>query len=150
MTLNSAQTMNSLAIRPSRKPSVILVFLIELCGLFVYNYTMRLLEKSQVETRILAMQARIDDAKTEQYELLAMRDGLNQPEYIDQVAREKFGLAKPGDKVLVILNEPSAAPVAQQVAAASADVASVDIRTLPIWQQWVVFFTTETLSLSVP
>jgi len=67
--------------RPSRKPRIILVFLITLCGIFVYSYTARLGEKSRVQAAIVDMQARIETAKAEQYKLLDERDELNQPTF---------------------------------------------------------------------
>ena len=148
--LNSAQPLTSLHMHPSRKPRVILIFLICLCGLFVYSYTMRLVEKSRIETEIVAMQTRISAAKTEQYELLEERDGLTEADYIDRTAREKFDYAKPGDKLLVIIDEPSAAASSSLAPVALVpSTNSVDVRNFPVWRQWMVFFTSETISLSI-
>jgi cell division protein FtsB len=149
MTAKSIQSVTLSPMRPSRKPRLILIFLIALCGLFVYSYTMRLVEKSRVESEIVAVRARIAEAKDEQYELLEMRDSLNEPDYIDRVARELFGLAKPGDTVLTMIKEQESSPDAADVAI-SAAASPADLRNLPIWQQWVVFFTTEQFALSVP
>ena len=150
MSAKSAQSITLLPMRPSRKPRLILIFLIALCGLFVYSYTTRLIEKSRIESETAALQVRIAEAKNEQYELLATRDSLSEPDYIDRVARELFGLAKPGDTVLTMVKEQAASPDAVAVAGVTAAVSSVDILNLPIWQQWVVFFTTERFALSVP
>lgn len=148
MTMNSSPSLTSLPQRPSRKPRLILIFLIALCGLFVYSYTMRLVEKAQVETKIVEMKARIGEAKNVQYQLLEEREGLSEPDYIDRVARENFGLAKPGDKVLVVIKEPVAAQQAADAPAAAAAATPVKLGYLPIWQQWINFFTTEDISLS--
>jgi cell division protein FtsB len=134
--------------RPSRKPRVILIILIALCGIFVYNYTARLGEKAHIESEIAAMQARIDAAKSEQYELLKERDELNQPDYLDNVARKTFGLARPGDKLLVIVDDPAASSHADEIAV-SAAANPIDYRNFPIWQQWIVFFTTDSFALSL-
>jgi cell division protein FtsB len=147
--MNSAQSMTSLPMRPSRKPRIILIFLIALCGIFVYSYTSRLMEKAQLDAQIAEVQARIDDAKTEQLELLAERDNLDQPEYIDRVAREIFGWVKPGDTALMVIKEPAPSPFAENVAAAATSISTVDLRNLPVWKQWVVFLTTESFTLSV-
>jgi cell division protein FtsB len=149
-TLKSAQSIASLSMRPSRKPRIILIFLIALCALFVYSYASRLAEKSGVDAEIVAMQARIKEAKSEQYELLEELDNLSQPDYIDRVAREKFDRAKPGDKVLVIVDEPSLSAAAADAAVGNAAPANpIDYRNFPIWQQWVVFFTTDSFTLSI-
>jgi cell division protein DivIC len=146
--MNSAQSMTSLPKRPSRKPRIILIFLIALCGIFVYSYTARLMEKAQLESQIAQVQARIDGAKTEQLELLAQRDKLDQPEYIDWVAREIFGWVKPGDTALMVIKEPVSSRLAEDVSAAATAISAVDLRNLPVWQQWVVFFTTESFALA--
>lgn len=136
--------------QPSRKPRVILVILIGLCGLFVYSYTTRLAEKSRVDAEIFAMQERIAEAKQEQHKLLAELEKLNEPDFIDRVAREKFVWAKPGDTVLVIVNEPAGSSQTSEAAAASTAAANpIDYRSFPVWQQWIVFFTSESFRLSV-
>lgn len=135
--------------RASRKPRVILVILIGLCGVFVYSYTSRLAEKSHLDTEIMAVQARIADAKIEQHKLEAELEYLNEPDYIDQVARETFDRAKPGDKVLVIVDQPAAASQAATEAVIAVAAANpIDYRNFPVWQQWVVFFTADSFTIS--
>ena len=134
--------------RPSRKPRVILMILIALCGLFIYSYAMRLVEKSQVESEIVAMRSKIDAAKTEQYELTDELQGLTDDDYIDRIAREYFDYAKPGDKLLVIVDDQNrASPAAVAVAQAVAN--PIDVRNFPVWQQWVVFFTSEKITFAL-
>jgi cell division protein FtsB len=136
--------------RSSRKSRVILVILVALCALFVYSYASKLGEKSQVETQIAMMRERIDEAKTEQHKLLAERERLNQPDYIDRVARMKFDRALPGDKLLVIIDEPATTSSADAIAVkSSAEANPVDMRTFPIWRQWVVFFTSDAVTISM-
>jgi cell division protein FtsL len=136
--------------RSSRKSRVILVILIALCALFVYSYASKLGEKSQVETEIATMRERIDEAKTEQHKLLAERDSLNQPDYIDRIARVKFDRALPGDKLLVIIDEPAITSSADAATVNTTATANqVDLRNFPIWRQWVVFFTSEAVTLSI-
>lgn len=136
--------------RPSRKPRVILILLIALCGIFVYSYTSRLMEKAAIEAEIVEMQARIREAKAEQYQLTAELESLSQPDYIDKVAREDFGYAKPGDKVLVVVKEPTPSPLEDKTSGLAGATSTVDLRNLPVWRQWVVFFTTDAFTLAVP
>ncbi len=150
MALNSAQSAPPLSIRPSRKPRIILVLLVALCGFFVYNYTARLVEKSHVETKIVAMQTRIDEAQTEQYALLEERNRLTEVDYLDRVARENFDYAKPGDTLLVIVDESgSSSNKALDLVATAAATNSIDVRNFPIWKQWTVFFTSEKIVFSI-
>ncbi len=143
--------MTLLPMRPSRKPRFILIFLIGLCGLFVYSYTVRLVEKSRVETDIVRLQARIDAAETEQFELEKEREALSEPDYLDRAAREIFDWARPGDKVLMMIKVPaSPVPDTAQAPAVTSVITAVDLQSLPVWQQWISFFTTESFVLPVP
>jgi cell division protein FtsB len=128
----------------TRRPNLLLILLIVLCGLFVYSYTARLGEKSVIDAEIAAMQARIDQAKMQQQELLAERAALRDPAYLDTVARTVLDHAKPGDKVLTIVKVPDSAAEspAQADLAAPAPAPAVSA-TLPVWQQWVSFFAGE-------
>jgi cell division protein FtsB len=136
--------------RPSRKPRIILILLIGLCGIFVYSYTSRLGEQSHVQAEIVAMQARIDAAKAEQFELLGELDALSDADFLDRVAREKFGLAKPGDKLLVIIDEPSENANIGNGLVPATTTNPIDFRNFPVWQQWIVFFTTDSFTISLP
>jgi cell division protein FtsB len=134
---------------PSRKPRIILVFLIALCGIFVYSYTARLSEKSDVDAQIAAMQARIEGAKKEQYKLITERADLNQPDFLDRTAREDFGMVKPGDKLLVIVDESAKSAKVNNATVAAAATNPIDYRNSPIWKQWIVFFTTASFTNSL-
>ena len=148
MTLNAKQPVPSFAMRPSQKPRIILILLIALCGLFVYSYTSRLGEKARIESEIVAMQAKVEEAKAEQYELLEMLEQMNQSDYIDQLARKVFDYGRPGDIGLIIVDEPSSLTRAEANAAEAAAKAQ-DYRNFPVWRQWVVFFTTDTFKESL-
>lgn len=134
--------------RQSRKPRIILIILIALCGLFVYSYTSRLGEKARLDGQIAAMQTRIDQAKIEQLELQEEYSQLNQPDFLDRAARELFDMALPGDKLLVILDEDESSTNTTETALGTA-TNPIDYRSFPIWQQWVVFFTTDSFTLSI-
>ena len=134
--------------RPSRKPRIILVFLIALCGLFVYSYTSRLAEKSHLDTLIEAERGRIAQARVENAFLQDELAKQQQPDALDQAARKLFDRGKPGDKMLVIVDpEPgtTAAGLAQDELSATNPM---DYRSFPIWRQWVYLFTSDTFTLS--
>jgi cell division protein FtsB len=132
----------------SRKPRIVLIFLITLCGIFVVSYGARLGEKARVDSAIADMQARIEAAKNEQFELLDEQESLNEADFLDRVAREKFGYSKPGDTLLLIIDDQSDSPAINEMAVA-APTNPIDFRNFPVWEQWVVFFTTDAFTLSM-
>ena len=136
----------------TRRPNLLLFLLIVLCGLFVYSYTARLGEKGAIDAEIAAMQARIDQAKVQQQELLAEQAALRDPSYLDTVARDVLDHAKPGDKVLTMVKLPpaEAAAMPAQTVLAMSPVESALPVGVPIWQQWVSFFAGERAVSRVP
>jgi cell division protein FtsB len=150
MTLNSAHSSPSFAMRPSRKPRIILVFLIALCALFVYSYTSRLAEKSHLDALIAAEQGRIAEAKVENAILREEQAKLQQPDYLDQLARKLFGYGKPGDQLWTIIDAPEHASSSAESTVAESPVNPLDFRNYPVWRQWIVFFTAENFTVSMP
>jgi cell division protein FtsB len=134
----------------SRRPRLILILLLALCAVFVYSYTSRLQEKAEVEAQIVVMQANIDMARNRQVKLKEELEFVRSPEFLDQKARDEFGLAKPGDTVITLIQPAhvAAAPVQSVVEAAA--VAAEKENGLPIWQQWMTIFSTESLRLDKP
>ena len=131
----------------TRKPRLILMLLIALCGYFIYGYSTRLIELGRIEAEIDAKETKIAMALVEQAELNAELASLNSPDYLDKAAREIFDMAKPGDTVLMVIKPtPQAIVAAEEVAAPNTSgIATGEV--LPVWQQWVDFFTTEELAL---
>jgi hypothetical protein len=50
---------------------------------------------------------------------------------------------------LVIVDEPTASSEAGSATIATAAANPIDYRNFPVWQQWVVFITTDTFALSL-
>jgi cell division protein FtsB len=148
MTLNTTKNPQNFAMQTSRKPRVILVLLTALCGLFVFSYTSRLAQKSELEAQISVMQARIAEARNEQFMLQEELAKRNQPDYLDWVARNIFGWVMPGDTLLVIVDE-SQRGTAGALSPAWAAANPIDYRNFPVWQQWVVFFTADAFTISL-
>ena len=65
----------------------------------------------QLRGEINTMEARIKTLEAQNAELALERDRLlNDPEYLERIARERFRMAKPGEKVFhVVIDEKSAA-----------------------------------------
>ena len=129
---------------PSRRLRLILILLIALCGVFAYSYSSRLSERKALEAAIAQQEARIAAALDRQAALKADLAQIDSPEYLDRVARQELDLALPGDKVLVLIKPtPAAAGDTAQAAVEAADTQAAAPGDLPVWQQWVGFFTNE-------
>jgi len=134
---------------PSRKPRVVLFFLIALCGFFVYSYTGRQSEREEIARMIEETRVGIAEAKLENQRLQAEYDYVTRPAYVDEVAREDLGFAKEGDRVIIVVDEdaPAAASLAGSAATTLPSAAgntrssrsSLDSQALPVWQQWLSF-----------
>lgn len=128
----------------SRRLRLILIFMIVLCGVFAYSYGSRLSERNSLEAAIAAEEGRIAAALDRQAELIDEQQRIDSPDYLDGMARDNLDLALPGDKVLVLVRPtPVAATEASQTTVESAVKRSTPPGDVPVWQQWVVFFTDE-------
>jgi hypothetical protein len=132
--------------RTSRKPRFVLIFLLVLCALFIYGYTSRMDELAGLQAEMVAIQSRIDHAKQEQTKLVDERAYVTSPEYLNRTAREDFDMGKPGDRLVVPIPPEGGTSVTGGMAVAAASVPETtalafDPHDLPVWQQWVTFFT---------
>ncbi|HXF61133.1 MAG TPA: septum formation initiator family protein [Caldilineaceae bacterium] len=139
---------------PSRRPRVLLFLLITLCGFFVYSYTGRQAERDAIAAQIAATRAEIAAAKVENQRLKAEYAYVTSPAYLEEVARNDLGFAKEGDRVIIIVEEDDPAAVSRPSSSATAPPPpgdgtapavhpTLDPQALPIWQQWLTFFTQE-------
>lgn len=126
----------------SRRARVILASLIALCAVYVYSYTTRLAERAAVEAEVAAMQAQVDAAHLRRQQLEAELAALDDPDFLERMARQEFEMARPGDTVLVIVRETPAAPPVSEQASAPTRTTGIS-RTQPVWRQWIDFFATD-------
>jgi cell division protein FtsB len=156
MSANPSQPLAVSAMRPSRKPRFLLFFLITLCGLFIYSYTGRQAEQEEIAEDIAALQAKIASAQHQNKALQQELLYVTSPDYVAEAARQDFDYALPGDRVVVVVKEPpdsstlASGSVASGIQPADAGQPSApsDGDVLPVWQQWLVFFTTGTSETS--
>jgi cell division protein FtsB len=149
MAANPSQSLAP-ALRPSRKPRILLVLLLLLCGLFVYSYIGRQDERAVIEQEIDALRAQLVAGQQEQQRLQDELAYVSGPEYLDKVAREEFDMARPGDRVIIRVDKQPAAwvgsaPVESRLVApqaADADEFRIEPPAQPVWQQWFTFFST--------
>lgn len=126
----------------SRRLRIILILMIVLCGVFAYSYGSRLAERNSLEAAIAAKEIRIAAARDRQAELIDEQQRIDSPDYMDRIARDDLDLALPGDKVVVVVKPTPAAPGdAAQAAVEPASKRPTAPGDVPVWQQWVVFFT---------
>jgi cell division protein FtsB len=120
-----------------------LLILIGFCIFFVASYTGRLRHKAEVEREISALQLRITEAEQHQQELQAELDYVNGPAYIEDVARNQLDMAKPGDKVIVVVNHGAEAAAEAALDEPAPEGSSVDRSGLdqPTWEQWLELIT---------
>ncbi|ADQ15391.1 FtsB family cell division protein [Halanaerobium hydrogeniformans] len=70
-----------------------------------FNFWNNLSRMSRLDEEIEEMEARIAQAEAENEELKYQLENTTDEEYIEQVAREKLGLVKPGEMLLVPIEE---------------------------------------------
>lgn len=77
---------------------------------------------------------RVGELKKEQEELLKTKEKVESDEFIEKEAREKLGLAKPGETVVVLPDEETLKRLAQKPQSDEFP------KELSIWRKWVEMF----------
>jgi len=70
-----------------------------------FNFWQNVQKMNKLEERIQMMEAEIAEEKAENAELRERLNNTDDPEYIEETAREKLGLVKPGEMLLVPVEE---------------------------------------------
>jgi len=130
-----------------RRPRIILVGLIVLCGLFVYGYNVRLSELDQVQGKIVAMRAKVEVGKQKQAGLQVEFDDVGSDAYVEDMARDVLDYVRPGDNPVIMVKTTPVAPEAA-IPGDEQDSPTPNLQpAAPVWQQWVDFFATDALHL---
>lgn len=92
---------------------------------------LNLLEKGKAidEARV-----RVEELKGEENALLETKESIGTDQFIEKEAREKLGLAKPGETVVVLPDEE----VLQKLAPGIEEETLPE--KLPVWRRWVELF----------
>lgn len=77
---------------------------------------------------------RVEELKQEQARLLSLREKVESEEFVEREAREKLGLAKPGEVVVVLPPEETLRRLAPKIEENDSP------EKLPIWKRWVRMF----------
>jgi len=70
-----------------------------------FNFWQNMEKMNNLQSKIDEMEEKIEKAEAENAELREQLNNTNDPEYIEEVAREKLGLVKPGEMLLVPVEE---------------------------------------------
>jgi cell division protein FtsB len=125
----------------ARRPRLILISLIALCGLFVYGYNGRLERLSTARAAVSSEQARLERAVQKNAELQKSLDEARSDTFLEKVALTILGLSRSGDIPMTMVK--TKVPTGADVASSNDTVAARPDprRFTPVWQQWVDFFT---------
>ncbi len=92
-----------------RKDFLLNPFIIALVAVIVitafFNFWQNMQKMNKLEKEIDNVKKEITAAEAENKELREQLRNTNDPEYIEEVAREKLGLVKPGEMLLVPVEE---------------------------------------------
>lgn len=69
--------------------------------IFIYNFYVNYAKISKLESQIEYLHNEIRKAREKNYKLKTELDNLNNLEYIEKIAREELGLVKPGELLLI-------------------------------------------------
>ncbi len=79
-------------------PSVILLILL---GFIFYSFGGQMVEMYNVQHEIKKIQSQMDELRLKNADLRKQIEQLNSESYIEREAREKLGLVKPGEKIIL-------------------------------------------------
>lgn len=79
-------------------PTVVLFVLL---GLILYSFGGQMMEMYNVRNEIAKIREQMDDIKVKNADLRKQIEQLNSEAYIEREAREKLGLVKPGEKIIL-------------------------------------------------
>jgi cell division protein FtsB len=92
-----------------RKDFLLNPFIIALVAVIIifalFNFWQNIQKMERLENEIESIKEEIEKAEAENNELREQLENTNDPEYIEEVAREKLGLVKPGEMLLVPVEE---------------------------------------------
>ncbi|MBI2268618.1 MAG: septum formation initiator family protein [Candidatus Blackburnbacteria bacterium] len=119
----------------------ILIVLVVLATISAVHSTTQLWGKGNA---IEEAKKRLAEAEREQQVLLEAKKSINSPGFVEREAREKLGLARPDETIVVLPSEDVLKKLAPRE-----DSEELFLEILPIWRRWLAFFVPE-LEKSLP
>lgn len=86
---------------------VVLTIIVIIALIAAFNFYQNMERMNQLEKKIERIEAQISKAEAENEKLKAQIENSDNYDYIEEVAREKLGLVKPGEKLLIPVEEDS-------------------------------------------
>ena len=93
-------------------PGLLLLFVLPLTGFAAYSVADRWYQGYQLVQEETALRSDIVRLREENLRLQKELKDVRGDAYVESVAREQLGLVKPGDRAIVLVGPPSAAPTA--------------------------------------
>jgi len=84
---------------------VVITIVVVIAVIAAFNFYQNIAKMNQLENQIEKIEAQISQAETENEKLKRQLENSNSSEYIEEVAREKLGLVKPGEKMFIPVEE---------------------------------------------
>lgn len=84
---------------------VVITIVVVIAVIAAFNFYQNIARMNQLENQIEEIEAQITKAEAENDKLKKQLENSNSYEYIEEVAREKLGLVKPGEKMFIPVEE---------------------------------------------
>jgi len=84
---------------------VVITIVVVIAVVAAFNFYQNISRMSQLESQIEETKAQIVQAEAENKKLKTQLENSDSNEYIEEVAREKLGLVKPGEKMFIPVEE---------------------------------------------
>ena len=84
---------------------VVITILVVIAVIAAFNFYQNMTRMNQLESQIEKIEDQIAQAEAENEKLKRQLENSNSYEYIEEVAREKLGLVKPGEKMFIPVEE---------------------------------------------
>ncbi len=119
---------------------IFVTILVALLLYFVYSYVQLVLQHTALREEIAQTTSDLQVVKELGLRLERQLQYVRTDAYKETVAREQLGMAREGDNVVAIISDGS---LLNEPGFLRPVVVPVDIRSLPIWQQWLTLFNLE-------
>jgi cell division protein FtsL len=80
---------------------VVVIIITFIVVIAVFNFYQNMTKINQIETKISEIETQINAEKAKNEKLKNQIENSDNNEYIEEIAREKLGLVKPGEKLLI-------------------------------------------------
>ncbi len=107
----------------------VFVFILVLLLVFSVSLIREVMRKIEIQRQIAALEEKIDSLENDNKQLESLIAYLQTDDFIEEEARKKLSLKKPGEKVIAV-------PELEE----SSDSSNASTSTLPNWRLWWYYF----------